>query len=127
MKELFFVGAGGMLGAILRYLIIKLPIFNLTFPINTFIVNILGCFLVGVLLKYSSISNKELSNMINNFMIIGFCGGFTTFSAFSLDSINLLNEGKYLLFLSYMISSSIVGIIFCYIGCLLYTSDAADE
>lgn len=116
MKELFFVGAGGMLGAILRYLIIKLPIFNLTFPINTFIVNILGCFLVGVLLKYSSISNKELSNMINNFMIIGFCGGFTTFSAFSLDSINLLNEGKYLLFLSYMISSSIIGIIFCYIG-----------
>jgi CrcB protein len=67
-------------------------------------------------MKYSSISNKELSNMINNFMIIGFCGGFTTFSAYSLDSINLLNESKYFLFLSYMISSSIIGIIFCYIG-----------
>ena len=116
MKEIFFVGAGSMLGAILRYLIIKFPIFNLTFPINTFIVNIIGCFLVGVLIKYSSISNKELSHMINNFMIIGFCGGFTTFSAFSLDSINLLNETKYLLFLSYMLSSSILGIIFCYIG-----------
>ncbi|MBV20090.1 MAG: fluoride efflux transporter CrcB [Cytophagia bacterium] len=116
MKEIFYVGAGGMIGAILRYLIIKLSFFNFSFPINTFIVNILGCFLVGILMKYSSISNKELSNMINNFMIIGFCGGFTTFSAYSIDSINLLNESKYFLFLSYMISSSIIGIIFCYIG-----------
>ena len=76
----------------------------------------IGCFLVGILIKYSSISNKELSHLINNFLIIGFCGGFTTFSAFSADSINLLNESKYLLFLSYMISSSVVGILFCYIG-----------
>ena len=73
----------------------------------------IGCFLAGILIKYSSVSNKELSHLINNFLIIGFCGGFTTFSA---DSINLLNESKYFLFLSYMISSSVVGILFCYIG-----------
>jgi len=116
MKEIFFVGAGGMFGAILRFLIVKIPLINSSFPYNTFIVNMIGCFLVGILIKHSSISNKELSHLINNFLIIGFCGGFTTFSAFSADSINLLNESKYFLFLSYMISSSVVGILFCYIG-----------
>ena len=70
MKEIFFIGAGGMFGAILRFLIVKIPFINSSFPFNTFIVNMLGCFLVGILIKYSSVSNKELSHLINNFLII---------------------------------------------------------
>ena len=80
----------------------------------------IGCFLVGILIKYSSISNKELSHLINNFLIIGFCGGFTTFSAFSADSINLLNESKYFLFLSYMTKNPIQKIRHLQEGFFLY-------
>ena len=54
MKEVLLVGAGGMVGSVMRMLIIKSNIINSNFPINTFLVNIIGCFLVGILIKYSS-------------------------------------------------------------------------
>ena len=116
MKEIFLVGAGGMIGSILRMLILKLNISNFNFPLNTFLINILGCFVVGVLIKYSLGVSKDFSEYLNYFLIIGFCGGFTTFSAYSVDSLNLLNEGKMLSFLFYSIFSSVLGILFCYLG-----------
>ena len=116
MKELILVGAGGMFGSIIRMIILKLNFVNSNFPINTFLINILGCFIVGIIIKYSSTINKDLSNYINHFLIIGFCGGFTTFSAYSVDSLNLLNDNKLLIFLMYSFLSSAVGILFCYLG-----------
>ena len=116
MKDIFLVGIGGMAGSILRYLISKniSHIYD-SFPIGTFAVNIIGCLLAGVLFKYLSI-NKDINIEYGLFLIVGFCGGFTTFSAFSIDSINLLNENKFLVLFSYTILSSIIGILFCYIG-----------
>lgn len=116
MKEILLVGAGGMIGSILRMVILKLNIYNISLPFNTFLVNIFGCFLVGILLKYSTGLSKEISVNLNNFLIIGFCGGFTTFSAYSVDSLNLLNDDKIILFLLYSVLSSAIGILFCYIG-----------
>ena len=51
MKEILLVGAGGMIGSILRMIILKLNIYNISLPVNTFLANILGCFLVGILIK----------------------------------------------------------------------------
>ena len=116
MKEILLVGAGGMIGSILRMIILKLNIYNISLPVNTFLANILGCFLVGILIKYSAGLSKEISENLNNFLIVGFCGGFTTFSAYSVDSLNLLNDDKIIMFLIYSVLSSIIGILFCYLG-----------
>ena len=119
MKDIFLVGIGGMAGSIIRYIISKniSHIYD-SFPLGTFVVNIIGCLLAGVLFKYISL-NKEINIDLSLFLIVGFCGGFTTFSAFTIDSINLLNENKFLLLFSYTILSSIVGILFCYIGMII--------
>ena len=116
MKDIFLIGIGGMSGSILRYLINKniSHIYD-SFPIGTFAVNIIGCLLAGILFKYFSL-NKDINVELSLFLIVGFCGGFTTFSAFAIDSISLLNEKKFMLFFSYTILSSILGILFCYIG-----------
>ena len=119
MKDIFLVGIGGMAGSIIRYIISKniSHIYD-SFPLGTFVVNIIGCLLAGILFKYISL-NKEINIDLSLFLIVGFCGGFTTFSAFTIDSINLLNENKFLLFFSYTILSSIVCILFCYIGMII--------
>ena len=116
MKEIFLVGAGGMIGSISRMIILKLNIYNISLPLNTFLVNIIGCFIVGILIKYSAGVSKEIAEYLNYFLIIGFCGGFTTFSAYSVDSLNLLNEDKIIMFLIYSVLSSVIGILFCYLG-----------
>ena len=94
MKDIFLIGIGGMSGSILRYLINKniSHIYD-SFPIGTFAVNIIGCLLAGILFKYLSL-NKDINVELSLFLIVGFCGGFTTFSAFAIDSISLLNEKK---------------------------------
>src|SRR5687768_1082625 len=90
--KLFLVGAGGLIGSIARYLMAtsidkKL---NSLFPFGTFAVNILGSFILGVL--YAWLSRKTGSENIRLLIGTGFCGGFTTFSAFALENVNLLNQ-----------------------------------
>lgn len=116
MKDLLFVGLGGMIGSLIRFSISKINFINSAFPINIFLINILGCFLAGLFFKYSLSVDRNISITINHFLIIGFCGGFTTFSAYSLDSLNLLSEGKFILQAIYLILSSTIGILFCYLG-----------
>ena len=118
MKDLLFVGLGGMTGSILRYTISKFISSTLiSFPFGTLIINIIGCFLAGIILKLTSNNmSEELSNNLTTLIIIGFCGGFTPFSAFSIESILLLKEGKVLLMVSYIFLSSILGLTFCLIG-----------
>ena len=69
-----------------------------------------------IILKYILVIDKEYSTYLNLFLVIGFCGGFTTFSAFSIDSVNLLNENKIIMLISYGLLSSVIGILFCYLG-----------
>jgi len=117
MKDIFLVGIGGMIGSIMRYIISKnLSGLLSSFPVGIFFINISGCFLAGILLKYILGIDKEYSTYLNLFLVIGFCGGFTTFSAFSIDSVNLLNENKIIMLISYGLLSSVIGILFCYLG-----------
>ncbi len=117
MKLILIVGLGGFLGTISRYLI-QLFTSNYnqsSFPFATLFINLLGCFLIGVLY---SLSNKYniLNNELKLFFTTGFCGGFTTFSSFSMESFTLLkNENYYYLFL-YIFLSVVIGIFFTFVG-----------
>ena len=95
MKLLIFIGIGGFLGAIARYLISSFLQSSLSsqFPIGTLGVNILGSFLIGFLALYFQ---AHTSPQMKVLIITGFLGALTTFSTFSYESVMLLDEGMYL-------------------------------
>ena len=117
IKNFLIVGLGGALGSMLRYGVQK--IFQAqsvtVFPTGTLLVNIAGCFLIGILWSLVSRSlswNQEMKLLL----MTGFCGGFTTFSAFTLEGIGLLKENKTALFLIYLTASVVGGLLATFIG-----------
>ena len=122
MRILFLIGAGGFLGSIARYLTQQgigkiLPV---VFPFGTFIVNIAGCFLIGVLYAFSDRSNL-MSQEWRLFLTTGFCGGFTTFSTFSMESYSLIREEQYLYFALYAGLSVVLGILATFSGIAIFS------
>ena len=83
-----------------------------SFPMGTFLVNMIGCFLIGVLTSYF----LKVDNYLKFLLITGFCGGFTTFSTFSAENYSLWQNGNYSILLFYILLSVIVGLIAVYIG-----------
>ncbi|WP_262706737.1 fluoride efflux transporter CrcB [Kaistella carnis] len=83
-----------------------------SFPMGTFVVNIIGCFLIGVLTSYF----LKVDNYLKFLLITGFCGGFTTFSTFSAENFSLWQNGNYPVLLLYVLLSIIVGLIAVYLG-----------
>lgn len=101
MKGILFVFIGGGLGSVGRYLLSRaLNGSNGTFPYGTLAVNIIGSFLIGLLLAYFIINNTDTNYRL--LAVAGFCGGFTTMSSFSAESITFLQAGKYQYFLIYL-------------------------
>lgn len=115
MKEIIYVALGGSLGSVGRYLIgLFYAQFSTSgYPLGTLTVNLLGSLIIGVL---SALYIKSGSSTIQFMLITGFCGGFTTFSTFSLDSLKLLQSGEYTQFLIYAAVSMIGGIFLCISG-----------
>lgn len=100
------VAAGGALGASLRYwLVTLLGLTFTTFPVGTLTVNVLGCFLAGLALPWTTGSNVAYAALI-----VGFCGGFTTLSAFGLDVWMLAGEGQYSRAALYLLASILLGL-----------------
>lgn len=92
---LLWIGLGGAVGSILRYLVgalVQRPA-HAGFPVGTLVVNVVGCFIIGVLAQH--FMNVQTQPMMRAALITGFCGGFTTFSAFSLETVGLLRGGEY--------------------------------
>tara|TARA_A100001388_G_scaffold251173_1_gene212871 strand:- start:66 stop:431 length:366 start_codon:yes stop_codon:yes gene_type:complete len=115
VKNLIFVFIGGGLGSMLRFLISKINYSNLNFPVGTLFVNILGSFLIGIIIGYG-LKNNNSNNSEFIFLATGFCGGFTTFSAFSAESLEMLNSGSYNYFFIYSSTTIIAGIFFAFLG-----------
>lgn len=117
IKSLLMVGLGGGAGSMLRYLIQRWTQNSAVtaFPIGTFVINIMGCFLVGLFWGWFS-RNMNWNEEIKLLIITGFCGGFTTFSAFTLESMGLLKEHKTNLFLLYIAGSVLAGLLATYLG-----------
>ena len=117
MLQLLVIGCGGAVGALMRYGL-GLRITLLTgsaFPWGTLFVNIFGCFLAGLLLTLF-VTRIPLSDLLRNGLQIGLLGGFTTFSAFSIDTIALFDQGLWLRGLLYIVTSVIVSLLGAYLG-----------
>ena len=112
---IIFVGGG--LGACLRYLsgIIFFNYLNIPFPYGTFIINISGSLLLG-LITMASLMKTNMDPRLMIFLTIGFCGGFTTFSTFSYEAFDLINRGFIYSSLLYICLSVILSIISTFLG-----------
>ncbi|WP_298760384.1 fluoride efflux transporter CrcB [uncultured Psychroserpens sp.] len=116
MKQLLLVFLGGGIGSAIRFLIGKQFTFDsFHFPWATFIVNLIGSFIIGIVFGYMLVKGK-IANDLFVFLVAGFCGGFTTYSAFAHESISLLKAGQTQLFLTYVLSSIFIGFFCVWLG-----------
>ena len=120
MKQLFLVFLGGGMGSLCRFIIGKyLGLYKSGFPWSTLLANLIGCLIIGVLLGWSMKHHTQRSDQYI-LLAIGFCGGLTTFSSFSLEGLNFLKIGDYSSFFTYLLTSIIGGIAFVGLGHYLF-------
>ncbi len=120
VKSLMVVGLGGFIGSVSRYFISvyfqqDIPS---VFPWGTFIVNITGCLLIGIVYGISE-RGEVLSPEIRLFLTVGICGGFTTFSTFSNDALMLIRQQEWFRFALYASLSLFAGLVAVYLGRLV--------
>jgi len=115
--NILLIAIGGLLGSVARYLTVVYitKIFPHPFPFGTFAVNIIGCLIIGIVYGLS-LRFLWLTPEWRLLLATGFCGGFTTFSAFALENIQLLEQSNYGTFAMYSISSFVLGLAAVFIG-----------
>ena len=132
MRTLLLIGLGGGIGSILRYLtsVVIQKYYATVFPLATLVVNILGCLLIGIIMGLLE-KNQVNDSAMKWLLATGFCGGFTTFSAFGYENIRLIQNGSILLALVYISASIILGLGSVWLGqnnyCLAPPSAFANE
>ena len=111
-----FVFLGGGLGSLARFLVSKASsqMFSMNFPIGTFISNMIACALLAVFVVLFTSKSVE-SPWIQPFLIVGFCGGFSTFSTFGNETFQLMDSGNHLLAILNILISVLVGIGLIYL------------
>jgi CrcB protein len=119
MKHILLVFFGGGIGSVLRYLIGKwLNSSSDGLPYGTFMANILGSLLIGVIIGLAS-KNNSLTQSQTLLLATGFCGGFTTFSTFAYENHVFLKSGDFTSFALYTIGSFIIGFLAVFLGIFL--------
>ena len=118
MKQALLVGLGGFIGTVARYLLgsfilHRMP--NFRFPVGTFTINILGCFLIGLLAGLAE-KRGAFSPDVRLFLFTGICGGFTTFSAFAHENVFLLRRDEPGTAITYIVASVLLGLLAVWIG-----------
>ena len=122
-RSILFVAFGGLIGSVCRFLTASFVVTMLpfTFPFGTFVVNIIGCFIMG-----AAVGLAERYIWIHHdwrmFLTAGFCGGFTTFSAFAFENLELLLDKNYATFAAYSIASFVVCLGATFVGLILTRS-----
>jgi CrcB protein len=120
IKLILLVGTGGFLGTTARFLTSRYfaAFFPSSFPYGTFTVNILGSLLIGIIYGIAE-KGDFITTEWRLFLTVGFCGGFTTFSAFAAENIALLRDAEYFNFFLYTGSSVIIGLLATFLGIML--------
>lgn len=119
MKQLLLVFVGGGFGSVLRFIVGKyLNSAETGIPYGTFAANILGSLLIGIILGFAA-KNNALSENHTLLLATGFCGGFTTFSAFAYENHVFLKAGDFTSFALYTIASFIIGFLAVFLGMFL--------
>lgn len=116
MKILISIGMGSFIGGVLRYIIAEfMQARHITnFPVGTLTINIIGCFFVGIV--FGLLEKGNLSQEWRLFLTAGLISGFTTFSAFSIETIGMLRDGQYFGSAAYAFLSVILGLFMAFIG-----------
>ncbi|MBS1534663.1 MAG: fluoride efflux transporter CrcB [Bacteroidetes bacterium] len=120
MKTILYVGLGGAIGSIFRYLtgFFVNKYCHSLFPLATFFTNIIGCFLIGILMSWLE-KNNAINGPLKWLLITGFCGGYTTFSTFALENIQLMQSQQTLWAICYSLGSILLGILSVWLGMTL--------
>lgn len=108
------VALGGAMGSLLRYIVGQVGCISAAKGLGTFIVNVSGCFLIGVL--YVLLSRWEFSQQWRLFLMIGLLGGFTTFSSYALDAVTMAQGGEIVRSVGYILLTNVFGISAALLG-----------
>jgi len=121
LTNIFLVGAGGFIGSVLRYLIGGyFQGFAKSFPLGTLVVNVMGCFVIGLLAQIGE-SRNMFSNEVRVFIFVGILGGFTTFSSFGNETINLM-RGNQIINMFFNIGANVIlGLLAVWLGRIVAT------
>ena len=113
---LIWIAIGGAAGSVSRYLLggMVQSTAAVRFPAGTLAVNLIGCFIIGALTQHYM--NSQVSPAMRAALITGFCGGFTTFSAFSIETVGLINGGEYVKAGAYIVFSVGISIAATFAG-----------
>ena len=113
---LFWIALGGAAGSVLRYLVAGAAqrVAAVAFPLGTLVVNVTGCFLIGVLAQHYM--NTQTHPQMRAMLVTGYCGGYTTFSAFSFETVGLLEGGEYQKAALYMATSVVLSVAATFAG-----------
>lgn len=120
IKTLLIVGSGGFIGSALRYLVqVNVEkLMSSTFPMGTLFINVLGSFIIGIIYAFAEKGNL-MSPEWRIFLAVGICGGFTTFSTFTMDNLNLMRDNSLFQLLLYTGGSLFLGVLAVYLGIIL--------
>jgi CrcB protein len=112
-----YVGIGGFIGCVSRYLLslVNWPSIG-SLPFATLLVNIVGSFIIGIIVAFVARGFIETGSLTQLLLQVGFCGGFTTLSTFSAESMTLVNQGLYLQFIIYASLTFVLGVCACAAG-----------
>ncbi|MEO5776768.1 MAG: fluoride efflux transporter CrcB [Flavobacterium sp.] len=117
LKTILYIAIGGALGSVLRYLttVLVSKFWSNQFPLATFIANIIGCFLIGLFIGILAKNNLS-DSQLKWFLVTGFCGGYTTFSAFGMENFNLFQNNNSILAFGYIALSILLGLFAVWFG-----------
>ncbi len=118
MMKILLVMAGGSLGALSRYglSLFAVKLFGTKFPYGTLIVNLLGCFLIGLAFALADRGLGIMNPSMRLFFMTGYLGALTTFSTFGLETVNAFREGRYIVSTANILTNNVIGLALVFLG-----------